>query len=245
MPAPACSAPIAPTLTIRPAAGTSTRCGDRRPRRIQRGQHVERIHALPGFRVALGDRLERKAAGDIDQRIQLAEMRRDGVDGLLGLRGVGKIDAAEFDAVGRRRDLRRRVIDAGDPRAPRQRRFRDHLAERAQGAGHDNDFSVHDGSPQVDRAAHTIARRNSFAMLHKLCFQMRACDRSFPQRMFMPEIPRPCDQPPRHSSLSNIRFRIWRRASSASAGPGSWRSARRRRRARAISYPIRTGSKWH
>jgi hypothetical protein len=42
-------------------------------------------HALPGFRVALGDRLVRKTAGDIDQRIEPAEVRRDGVDGFLGL----------------------------------------------------------------------------------------------------------------------------------------------------------------
>ena len=72
-------------------------------------------------------------------------MRRGGVDRLFGLRGIGKIDAAEFDPLRRRRDLRRRVIDAGDARAPRQRGFRDHLAERARGAGDDNDFSVHDG----------------------------------------------------------------------------------------------------
>ena len=71
-------------------------------------------------------------------------MRRDRIDGLFGLRRIGKIDAAEFDPVVGRRDLRRRVIHAGHPRAPRQRHLRDHLAQRARGAGHDNDFSVHD-----------------------------------------------------------------------------------------------------
>ena len=108
---------------------------------------VERVHPLPGFRIALGDRLEGKAAGDVDQRIEPAEMRRDGVDGFFGLGRIGEIDAAEFDPICRCRDLRRCVIDAGDPGAPRQRHFRDHLAERARGAGHDNDFSVHDGPP--------------------------------------------------------------------------------------------------
>jgi hypothetical protein len=91
---------------------------DRRARGIQRGEHVERVHALPGFRIALGDRLERKAAGDIDQRIEPAEMRRGRIDRLLGLRRIGQIDAAEFDAIRRRRNLRWRVIDAAT-RAPR------------------------------------------------------------------------------------------------------------------------------
>ena len=70
-------------------------------------------------------------------------MRRDGVDGLPGLRCVGQVDAAELHAVGRIRDLRFGVIDAGHPRAPLQRRLRDHPAERSRGAGDDNDFSVH------------------------------------------------------------------------------------------------------
>ena len=47
----------------------------RRSRGVQRGQHVKRIHALPGFHITVGDRLECKAAGDIDQRVQLAKMR--------------------------------------------------------------------------------------------------------------------------------------------------------------------------
>ena len=80
---------------------------DRRSRRIQGGEHVERIHALPGLRVALGDPLERKAAGDIDQRIDPAEMRRDRVDGALdGGEGVEAEDqaAAQGIVVGRRAD---------------------------------------------------------------------------------------------------------------------------------------------
>jgi hypothetical protein len=106
------------------------------------------MHALPGFRIALGDRLECKAAGDIDQRIDLAEMQSDGVDGLFGLRRIRQVDAAELDPVRRRRDLRCPVIHPGHPGAPRQRHFRNHLAKRARGAGHDNDFSVHVWSPR-------------------------------------------------------------------------------------------------
>jgi len=45
-------------------------------------------------------RLERKAAGDIDKRIEPAELRRDGVDGFFGLGRIRKIDAAEFDPIG-------------------------------------------------------------------------------------------------------------------------------------------------
>ncbi len=71
-------------------------------------------------------------------------MRRDRVDRLFGLRGIRKIDAAEFDPVSRRRDLRCRVIHAGHPCASRKCGFRDHLAECARGAGDDNDLSVHD-----------------------------------------------------------------------------------------------------
>ena len=116
---------------------------DRRARGIERGEHVDRVQPLPGFRIAVGDGFERKRAGDIDEDVEPAEMRRDRVDGLLGLRRVGQIDAAKLHALGRIRDLRFGVIHAGHPRAAGQRGFRDHLAERARGAGDDYDFSVH------------------------------------------------------------------------------------------------------
>jgi hypothetical protein len=45
-----------------------------------------------------------------------------------------KIDAAEFDPIRRRRNLRSRVIHAGHFCAPRKRRLRNHLAECARGA---------------------------------------------------------------------------------------------------------------
>ena len=73
---------------------------------------------------------------------------------LLACGGIGKIDAAEFDPVGRCRNLRWRVIEARHPRAARKRCFRDHAAERARGAGHDNDFSVHDGLRLPEDSAH-------------------------------------------------------------------------------------------
>ena len=50
----------------------------------------------------------------------------------LAARRIGQVDAAEFDLVRRCRYLRRRVVDAGHPRAARQRRIRDHPAERAE-----------------------------------------------------------------------------------------------------------------
>ncbi len=58
-------------------------------------------------------------------------MRSDSVDRLLGLRRIGKIDAAEFDPVRCRRDLRGRMIQAGHARTPRQRLVRNHLSECA------------------------------------------------------------------------------------------------------------------
>ncbi|MHC2437608.1 hypothetical protein [Bradyrhizobium sp. USDA 4451] len=39
------------------------------------------------------------------------------------------------------------MIDAGDARAARQRFLGDHFAKRAEGAGDDDGFSVHGGSP--------------------------------------------------------------------------------------------------
>ena len=59
-------------------------------------------------------------------------MRRHRIDRCLRLRGVGEVDAAEFEPARRCRILRRRMIDAGDARAARQRRLRDHLAECAE-----------------------------------------------------------------------------------------------------------------
>ena len=71
-------------------------------------------------------------------------MRGRRVDRLLRRRRVGQIDAAELDPLGRRCHLRRRVIDAGDPRAALLRGFGDDPAERAERPGDDDDFSVHD-----------------------------------------------------------------------------------------------------
>ena len=102
------------------------------------------MHALPRLDVAVTDGLEGKAAGDVDQGVQPAEMLCGSLDRRLRLRRVGQVDAADLDALGRRRQLRGRVIDAGDPRAARLRDVGDHLAKRAERAGHDNDFSLHD-----------------------------------------------------------------------------------------------------
>ena len=136
----------------------------RRSRGVQRGQHVKRIHALPGFHIAVGDRLECKAAGDIDQRVQLAKMRRGGIDRLFGLRRVREVDAADLDPVRGHCCLRWRIIDARHPGATRERLFCDYLPKRAQGAGHHNYFSVHDLASGAERATFTLPRQNSFAM---------------------------------------------------------------------------------
>ena len=57
-----------------PPRGRFGKMRDRRARGVERGGDVERIHPLPGLGVTVGNRLEREAAGDVDQRIELAEM---------------------------------------------------------------------------------------------------------------------------------------------------------------------------
>ena len=130
---------------------------DRRARGVQRGHDVERVHPLPGLGIAVRHRLEGEAAGDVDQRIELAEMRRRGINCFPGMGRIGQIDAAEFKQVCRGWDLRRRMIDACNPGAPRQRFVNDHLAERAQRARHDNDFSIHEGPPPAGKRERTLS----------------------------------------------------------------------------------------
>ena len=82
-------------------------------------------------------------------------MRRGSGDRLAGLGRVGEVDAAEFEQISRGRNLRRRMIDARNPRAPRQRFVHDHPTERTQRARHDNDFSVHEGPPPAGERERT------------------------------------------------------------------------------------------
>ena len=107
-----------------PSRAGSGKMRYRRARRIQCGEHVQRIHSLPGLRIAVDDGLEGKTAGDVNQRVDPAEVRRDGVNGCLGRCRLGQVDAAYFDAISGCRDLGCRVIDAADARAPRQRGFK-------------------------------------------------------------------------------------------------------------------------
>ena len=79
---------------------------DRRARGIQRGLDIESIHALPGLEIAIGDGLEGKPAGDIDQRVDRAEMSGGGIDRRFRLCCISQIDAAEFDPLGCCRELR-------------------------------------------------------------------------------------------------------------------------------------------
>src|SRR5258708_4808412 len=86
-----------------------------------------------------------KSAGNIDQRVDRAEMSGGGIDRFFRLCCISQIDAAEFDPLGCCRELRRSMIDAGDSRAPRKGFLGDHLAKRAQRACDDNDFTLHGG----------------------------------------------------------------------------------------------------
>ena len=124
------------------AARELTRCGIAARVLIQRRLDIESVHALPGFGIAVGNGLEGKSAGNIDQHIDCAEMRRRGIDRLFRLGGVGQVDAAQFDPLGGCRELRRRMIDARDARAARKCGLGDHLAKSAQRAGDDNDFTL-------------------------------------------------------------------------------------------------------
>src|SRR5436190_6151243 len=95
MPEPACSAPIAPTLTMRP----------------------------------------------VPEAVRCAIAARDAFN------AVSTFSAYIRCQVFGSPDLRWRVIDAGDARAPRQRGFRDHFAKRAQRTGHNDHFSIHNDLP--------------------------------------------------------------------------------------------------
>ena len=132
---------------------------DRGARGVQRGRHVDRVKALPGFWVAVGDRLERERAGDIDEDVEPAEMRGRRVDGLQGLRRVGQIDAAEFDPVGRRAAFRVGIVDAGHSGAARDGGVRDHLAQCAGCSGDDDDFSVHEVLQEIAANAVNLSVR--------------------------------------------------------------------------------------
>ena len=115
----------------------------RRARGVERGQHVQRIHALPGLDVAVPIVSIGKAAGNVDERVEPAEMRRRGVDRRLGLRRVGQIDAAEFDSVRRSPGSARAHGRCRQPARRALRDLGDDLAKRTECARHDNDFSVH------------------------------------------------------------------------------------------------------
>src|SRR6516164_621915 len=123
MPEPACNAPIAPILMMR-AARELRRCG-----------------------IAVDNSLERKSAGNIDQRVDSAEMSGGGVDRFFRLCCISQVDAAELDPFGCCRELRRSMIDTSHSRTPRKGFLGDHLAKRAQRTGDDSDFTLHKWSP--------------------------------------------------------------------------------------------------
>jgi len=73
-----------------------------------------------------------KAPADIDQRIQPAKCAAAASIAFLACGASGQIDAAKFDPVWRRRNLRWRVVDGRDPGAACQSVPGDDLAERAE-----------------------------------------------------------------------------------------------------------------
>src|SRR5262245_12331786 len=134
---------------------------DRGARGVERCRDIQRIHALPGPWITVSDRLEGKAASDIDQRIQFAEMRGGRVDCFFGLRGVGEVDATEFEALRRWCRVRGGVIASRHAGASRQRGLHDDLAKRARRAGYDDYlFLQHDGPGRNVRRASTMAARS-------------------------------------------------------------------------------------
>jgi hypothetical protein len=72
-------------------------------------------------------------------------------DSLHGLRGVGQIDAAELDPVGRRRcACRGGKVNRGHAGAACEGGAYDNLAKRAGGSGDDDDLSVHEGLSSLE-----------------------------------------------------------------------------------------------
>ena len=205
-------------------------------RGVERGQDVERIHALPARAVAVGDRLEGEAAGDVDQRVEPAEMRRRGLDRLFRLRGIREIDAAELDPLRRRCCLRWRMVDAGDARAALDRGVRDDPAQRAQRAGDGDDFSVHEilrgrqvrTLSSMEMICNARRSRRNEGMQRPDCRDIHMVDTSVWRSA---SGPLPFKYPLPHLARALTRTRA-----------GSSRSVHRRRRAGCESCRIRLGS---
>src|SRR6266436_6265553 len=85
-----------------------------------------------------------------------------------------------------------RLVDAGHFCAARKRRFRNHLAERARGAGYDNDFSIHDRSPgqKVARANYRQTKFICNALINFAQMQVISCEQ---MEVYMCDAPPPCD----------------------------------------------------
>jgi len=98
---------------------------------------------LPCFGVAVGYRLERERASDIDQNVEPAEMRSRRIDGPQGLFWIRQIDPAEFDPVGGSTAVYSSAVDAGYLGAARDGGVRDDLAKCAGASSDDDDLSMH------------------------------------------------------------------------------------------------------
>ena len=146
MPLPACSAPIAPTLMMRPAPDES-RYG------IAAREAFNAVVTLSAYMrcQVLGSPSatvsKAKPPAMLISTSSLPKCEAAAPMAFLAWARVGEVDAAEFEQVGGRRDLRWRVINARNFGAPRQRFLHHTPAERAQRARHHDHFSIHDGPP--------------------------------------------------------------------------------------------------
>jgi len=121
-------------------------------RRIQRGEQVIAVQCAARFLIAIGDRLECKSAGDMIKASTGQSASGASIAFLAcaasdrSTRQIRSGLAQEESAMARGRGRDRRRV----PKPPR-----DDLAERAEGAGDDDDFSVHDClTRQQKRSAH-------------------------------------------------------------------------------------------
>src|ERR1700680_4333939 len=128
MPAPACSAPIAPTLMIRPAL-EAVRYG------IAAREAFSAVVTLSAYMRAhvCGSPSTTVSYANPPAMLTSASIlpKCDATASIafLGRPRAGQIDTAEFEPVCRGRKLCRRVVDTRDPCAARQSLIGNHLAE--------------------------------------------------------------------------------------------------------------------
>ena len=156
MPLPACSAPIAPILTMRPASD-DMRCG------IAAREALSAVMTLSAYIrcQVLGSPSatvsKAKPPAMLISASILPKCAAAASIAFLAWAGSVRSTPPSSNRSARGRYLRRRMIDAGNPGAPCQRFLCDDAAESAQRARHDNDFSVHEGPPHLGERERTVS----------------------------------------------------------------------------------------